>query len=57
MSAHHAGPLEELTAPSECRRHAEHDQGDGVGERIVWALLAIAGELAEIRRELRRSRR
>lgn len=50
--------------PLECRQNAERS----LGERVVrdkengplhataWALLAVAGELAEIRRELRRKR-
>lgn len=43
------------TEPVDCRRRAE-DGSRGETERVVWALLAIAGELAEIRRELKRRR-
>lgn len=44
-------PLE----PVVCRLMAE-DPGRGDTDRAVWALLAVAGELAEIRRELKRRR-
>lgn len=46
-----AAPIE----PLECRKRAEDGSGND-GERLVWAALAIAGELAEIRRELRKRR-
>lgn len=51
-------------SPVECRRRAEEraqPDADGwaasrVPEATMWALLAIAGELAELRRELRQRR-
>lgn len=43
-------------APLECRQNAERSLPGNTAGACVWALLAIAGELAEIRRELRRAR-
>lgn len=45
------------TEPLECRQHAEallqeNDGGGGPAAAIAWTLLAIAGELATIRRQL-----
>ncbi|WP_181786646.1 hypothetical protein [Streptomyces phytophilus] len=48
------GPLP--VEPLRCRQRAE-DGELPAGERAVWALLGIAGELATIRRELERSKR
>lgn len=45
------------TETLECRQIAERALNDrDPMEAIAWALLAIAGELAEIRRELRKRR-
>lgn len=49
------------TEPAECRRAAENhlahiSLGSGAGAAIAWALLAIAGELAAIRRDLHKRR-
>lgn len=44
-------------SPPECRRRAaRHAELHDLPAAGIWALLAIAGELAELRRELRRSR-
>lgn len=50
------------TEPHECRRQAEDFLGLGDGEvdvprAIAWGLLAVAGELAQIRRGLHGTRR
>jgi hypothetical protein len=54
-----AVPACDLSAePRECRRNAEaalEENAPAVAQ--VWALLAIAGELAEMRREQRKARR
>ncbi|MCY0961571.1 hypothetical protein [Streptomyces sp. H27-H5] len=42
------------TEPADCRRRAEEDGPSG--ERLVWALLAVAGELADLRRLLAKRR-
>lgn len=44
------------TDPLECRQNAERSLPGNQAGASVWALLAIAGELAEIRRELRKRR-
>ncbi|MEU5950327.1 hypothetical protein ABZ793_32955 [Micromonospora sp. NPDC047465] len=50
-------PVREVPSPGECRRLAtDAAAANHVSRSVIWALLAIAGELAEIRRELRRSR-
>ncbi|MFE2936666.1 hypothetical protein [Streptomyces sp. NPDC059278] len=41
------------TEPQECRRAAEDTTRDR-SERLIWALLAIAGELHGIRRDRRK---
>lgn len=48
--------------PLECRQHAEallqeNDGGGGPAAAIAWALLAIGGQLADIRRYLHRQSR
>lgn len=44
------------TEPLEARQHAEaHLVGEAPWSAVVWALLAIAGELHGIRRHLERS--
>ncbi|WP_159024723.1 hypothetical protein [Streptomyces sp. CB02613] len=46
------------TAPEECRLRAEDtgNPGGNVSDRLVWAVLAVAGELHEIRTLLARRR-
>ncbi|WP_046507087.1 hypothetical protein [Streptomyces odonnellii] len=48
------------TDPAEARHHAEQlltqQPAALAATAIGWALLAVAGELAEIRREMRRQR-
>ncbi|WP_281891737.1 hypothetical protein [Phytohabitans aurantiacus] len=52
-----ATELPELS-PAECRRRAEQAaQQREVGESVMWALLAISGDLSALRRELRQGRR
>ncbi|WP_168713543.1 hypothetical protein [Streptomyces sp. A0642] len=41
------------TEPQECRQRAE-DKDLGAAERLVYAVLAVAGELHEIRKTLRK---
>jgi hypothetical protein len=49
--------LPELS-PVECRRRAEQAAARSqVGESVMWGLLALAGEVAEVRRELKKARR
>jgi hypothetical protein len=49
--------LPELS-PAECRRRAEQAASRSqVAESVMWALLAISGDLAGLRRELRQGRR
>ncbi|MFD6421709.1 hypothetical protein [Streptomyces sp. NPDC060198] len=51
---------EPLTAPPlpsdplECRQKAEDTDAGSAAERLVWAVLAMAGELHEIRKLLRK---
>jgi hypothetical protein len=44
-------------SPVECRRRAEDcaDRSD-VTRSVMWSLLALTGEVAELRRELRQRR-
>ncbi|MGW2591956.1 hypothetical protein ACWCXC_17055 [Streptomyces sp. NPDC001515] len=43
------------TDPQECRRIAEHrDMELNAADRLVYAVLAVAGELYEIRKLLKR---
>lgn len=42
--------------PHECKRWAE-DHRVNESDRLIWALLAVAGELREIRRLLAKGRR
>ncbi|WP_228995319.1 hypothetical protein [Streptomyces sp. DH8] len=41
------------TEPQDCRRLAE-DTAQPEAERLIWAVLAVAGELHELRRLLRK---
>ncbi|MGW3437055.1 hypothetical protein ACWDB3_07725 [Streptomyces bacillaris] len=41
------------TEPQDCRRLAE-DAEQPTAERLIWAVLAVAGELHELRRLLRK---
>lgn len=43
------------TEPLECRQRAEDADRPGP-ERLLWAVLAVAGELADIRRALAKRR-
>jgi hypothetical protein len=44
-------------APVECRKRAEDAaEGSDASRSVMWSLLAIAGELADIRRDLRQRR-
>ncbi|MEV2236700.1 hypothetical protein [Micromonospora sp. NPDC049891] len=50
-------PTREMPAASECRRLASDcAAADNVARSVMWSLLAIAGDLAELRRDLRRAR-
>ncbi|MEU6952072.1 hypothetical protein [Streptomyces sp. NPDC045714] len=44
------------TDPEECRLRAEDSESPdwNVSDRLVWAVLAVAGELHEIRKLLRK---
>jgi hypothetical protein len=43
------------TEPLECRQRAEDSTLPGA-DRLLWAVLAVAGELADIRRGLEKRR-
>lgn len=54
-----AAPRLPQAEPHECRRRAEDFLGLGdvdvdVPRAIAWGLLAVAGELAEIRKQIRK---
>jgi hypothetical protein len=47
-------PVDALEARQHAETNARTADSDAPARAVAWALLAIAGELAEIRRELQR---